>query len=1105
MSRIKFCLGACIMSLMLLIIASPVALSQTSKGFIVGNVTDPNGAAVTGATIRIINTATGVTRETVSQGDGAYRFDAVDPGTYNMEVSAGGFRNATRANVLVAAAQTTDAAIQLEVGAASETVTVVATNPVELQSADGTRVNTLDTRQITDLPVPALNPVNLVFTLPGVTDPGPLSGGFVQGTEFSVNGLRARSNSQLIDGLDNNDNSVGGQFYQPVLRDGYNEVAILQSDYSAEFGRAGGAVVNVITRSGTNAFHGSIYDVINNSAFNSRTARQRSLGVNRPVVVENTPGFSIGGPVYFPHFGEGGPAFFKGQNKLFFFATYQADRVRQNTVNSAFVPTAAGFSTLQSLFPNSASLAQYSSVIGNLRATANTFPIALGAGRPSVEFGEASISSTQPVNDDQFLARVDYTPNQRDTFTVRYLIERQNFFNQFPSVGSGGNPFPGFEIDVPSLIQNAYLNYTRILSTRTTNELRFGFGRFNAFFTPRNQSASGQSFGPTIAFSGGGLGQGITGLGIPAGFPQGRIFNNYQLQDTITHTVGNHTFRAGVDLIDQRAKQLIPFNAQGSLTFGSGGGFNALANFLENFSGRGSGGASQSFGSQVIYPNAFIQNYFVNDQWRLRENLTVNLGLRYENYGTPFNAVRFPAFAGFDQPLETVALQQRDNNNFAPRLSFAYQPRFGRLFFGEGRSVIRGGFAVSYEPFFNNILVNTAATPPNVFAVTNLGASLAAADFPRGFANFGRGNLPTVGTPNPRASVNTVPPNLVNPQDYAWNLGIQREIPGAFILDLAYVGTRGTRQFINEQLNPGIESNVLGATLTRTFPTRGSIISRTNGGDSHYNSLQARVERGLSKGLLFRFAYTYAHAIDVANSEVFTTTGGSSVPSNNENRRVDRGNAGFDVRHRGVVSFLYDIPSPFESGFARSLLRGFTLSGVYRIQSGFVQTPYVGGIDLNNDGSAFNDRPAINNPNAPSNSVALSNEIALFAGIIEAGQESATGYVTNTGAPISLANARYLVDTNVRAGLAGRNILRGPRVNRLDLSLNRRIHLPLSESTALELRADFFNVLNHPFFGPGTGDVLDPTFNDPTFNEGGISIGNVTGGRVGQMQIRFVF
>ena len=219
--------------------------------------------------------------------------------------------------MIVVASQTTTLSFQLEVGTQSEVVNVTSGNDVILQAQDGARINTLSKREITDLPVPALNPANIVFTLPGVVDPGPLAGGFVQGNEFSVNGLRARSNNQLIDGLDNNDNSIAGQFYIPALRDGYSEVTVLQSDYSAEFGRAGGAIVNVVTRSGANQFHGSAYDVINNSAFNSLTASQRADGTRKPVVVENTYGFSLGGPIK--------------KNKLFFFGTYQADRFRSGT------------------------------------------------------------------------------------------------------------------------------------------------------------------------------------------------------------------------------------------------------------------------------------------------------------------------------------------------------------------------------------------------------------------------------------------------------------------------------------------------------------------------------------------------------------------------------------------------------------------------------------------------------------------------------------------------------------------------------------------------------------------------------------------------------
>ncbi len=1066
---------------------SSAAFAQTSKGFVVGNVVDTNGAIIADATVRITNAQTGVTRETVTQSDGSYRLDAVDPGNYKVEISQSGFKTVTRDDLVVAAAQTADVSVVMEVGSPSEVVTVSSDSLVALQTTDGARVNTLSRSEITDLPVPGLNPASIVFTLPGVVDVGPLAGGFVQGNEFSVNGLRARSNNQLIDGLDNNDNSIAGQFYIPALREGYNEVTVLQSDYSAEFGRAGGAVVNIITRSGTNDFHGSVYDILNNSAFNSLTAGQRADGTRMPVVVENTFGFSLGGPIK--------------KNKLFFFGTFQADRFRAGTDATARVPTAAGFATLRSLFPAGANpnLDRYLSIVGNLRGQREVSRVALGNDRPDIEFGETTLSSTQPVNDYQYLARVDWTPTDKDSFAFRYVADDQIFSNQFPTVASGGTPFPGFEIDVPSLIQNFYANYTRNLSTNATNEFRFGYGRFDVEFAPREEQLG--VTGPVFSFTGAGLGQGITSVGLPTGFPQGRLFNNYQLQDTVSYTVGDHTLRFGVDLNIQRSRQGIPFNSRGILTFAGGGGFNALGNFVDQFSGRGGGGASIQFGSPIIFPNAFYQNYFVNDTWRLKENLTLNLGLRYENYGTPFNEIRFPAFGGFDQPVETVVRQQRDNNNFAPRFSFAYQPRFFKAFFGDSKTVLRGGFAVNYDFFFNNILSNTAATVPNSFGATNLGASLPAETNPRGIAGFGAASLPASGTPNPLAGVNTIPRNLVNPQTYVYNFGIQRELPFKLIADVAYVGSRGTRLFINEQLNPGIGGF---NTLIRAFPNRGSVIARTNGGDSTYNSLQARLDRGLSNGLLFRLAYTYSQAMDNVNSEVFVTTGGSSVGSDPFNRRVDRSRASFDIPHRFVATFLYDVPSLFRAGLGRALTGGFSIGGTYRLQSGFVETPFVGGIDLNGDGSAFNDRPAISNPNAPANSVGFSNFIAEN---FISGATSPTGFSDLNGNPVNSSDVRFLVSESIRTGIAGRNTLRGPRQNRLDLSLTKAIDLlftPL-ETDRFEIRFDYFNAFNTPQFAPGVGDVTDTSFNNFRFNSGSLNIGNVTAGRIGQFQLRYVF
>jgi outer membrane receptor protein involved in Fe transport len=1083
MTRIKFLLTAIAL---LLFTFSPAALAQTSKGFVVGTIADPNGAGVSGATIKITNTATGVTRETTSQADGTYRLDAVDPGTYTVEATAGGFKTARRENITVAASQTAEVNVPLEVGNPSENVTISSDlNPIELQTEDGARVNTLDTKQITELPVAGLNPSSLVLTLPGVTDTtATLAGGFVQGSEFNVNGLRARANNQLIDGLDNNDNSIAGQFYIPALRDGYREVTILSSDYSAEFGRAGGAIVNIISRGGSNEFHGSAYDIPINSALNSFSPgfkRDNPTATKLPHYVENIFGFSIGGPVI--------------KNKLFFFGTYQGDRARSSTSATGNVPTAAGFATLRALFPAGANtnVDYYLGFVGDLRGTVNPFSVALGGGRPTVEFASVSVPAAQPVADNQYLARVDWVPNNKDSFAVRYVADSQLFANQFPTI------FTRLRVDVPSFVENIFVSYTRNLSSNTTNEFRFGYGRFNVIFAPPDSSALA---GPTFAFSGAGLGRGITGVGLTATFPQGRIFNNFQFQDTVTHTIGNHTLRFGLDLNDQRSKQFVPINTRGSLTFAGGGGFTALGNLVDQRSGTGSGGSSIVFGSPVTYPNAFYQNYYINDQWRVRDNLTVNLGLRYENYGTPFNVVAFPAFAGFGQPLLTRAEQKRDNNNFAPRFSFAWQPRFNSGFakslIGENKTVIRGGFAVNYDFFFNNILSNTAATPPNAFGRTDTGASVGG----RGFTNFNPGFLPTTGTPSPLAGVNTIPINLVNPISYVWNLGVERSLPFNIVGDAAYVGSRGTKLFLNEQLNPGIGPF---GTLIRANPSRGSIIARTNGGDSIYHSLQLRAERGLRNGLLFRVAYTFSKAIDVANSEVFQTSGGTSTGSQYFNRRSDRSNASYDIPHALAVTFLYTLPSPFEHGFGKSLLGGFQLGGIYRIQSGAPETAYIGGIDMNGDGSGFNDRPALGNPNAPANSVAIHD--VLF------GDVSPTGYVDASDNPINPANARYIVDERIRTGLVARNTLRGPKLNRLDLSVTKNFALPiLHEGTKFQIRADMFNALNHPFLGPGTGDVLSTDFNDPTQSlfgsqnfTGETIVGNVHGGRIIQFQLRFEF
>lgn len=1082
-----------LLTLFIVLVLGVSTSAQTSKGFVTGVVEDQNGAGIANASVKITNLTTGVARDTTADSSGSFRLDAVDPGGYMLEVSAQGFKTAKLDKIEVNAAQTLNLPIRLEIGSPTEQVVVSAANEVVVQSSDGARVNTIGEREIRDLPVLGFNPVNLVFTLPGVADVGGANGvaaGFVQGTEFSINGLRPRGNNQLIDGLDNNDNSITGQVYQPTVRDAYSQVTVLGGDYSAEFGRAGGAVVNVITKSGSNQFHGSAYDIIQNSAFDALTPGQKSLSelTEVPQFSQNTFGFSLGGPVL--------------KNKLFFFGTFQGDLVRAGGVTgTAVVPTQAGINQLRALFPVGASpnLDRYLATVGDLRGATNLINVPLGGGRPEIEFGTATRFSSQPIDTYDYLARVDWTTSDKNSISFRYLANKQLFTNQFPdpSTGIAGSQFPGFEIDVPSLTQNMFISDTYVFSPRTVNEARFGYGRFNLFFGPRDVALS--TGGPQFLFSG----TTISTIGLSQSFPQGRIFNNYQFQDTLTHTVGNHTLRFGTDILKQRAKQFVPINTRGTLTFAPGGDFPTFGNFVDSFSGVGTGAAAKVFGEGTDFPNVTTYAFFVNDSWKIRSNLTLNLGLRYERFGAVANNAAFPAFTGFDAPLQTRVEQQQDNNNWGPRISFAYSPNFNsgwaRRVIGDNKTVIRGGFAVNYDVFFNNILSNIAATSPNALGTTVLGATIGG----RGIPNFTEAALPATLVANPQAGQNTIPADLQNPQTYVWNFGIQRELPGHNVLDVAYVGTRGTRLFINEQLNPGTPgtSNANG----RLFATRGSVISRTNGGDSRYHGLQMRIERSLRNNFLYRATYTYQKTIDNTNSEVFATTGGNSVGSNAFDRRVDVGVSDFDVPHIFTLSGLWEIPG-VGSGFMKELTGGFQFATIWRYQSGNVSSPFVFGVDLNGDLSATNDRPSISNPLAPATSVGFANSLAANQGC----DATATGFFDINCNPVTLNDVRYLVDPSIRTGIAGRNTLRAPAYNTFDMSLQRSFKIPFTpwEEDRFEIRFDYFNVFNTPIFrfevgGFSDGDVLNPNFNRPDLNSG-VSVGTA-GARSGRLQLRYVF
>jgi hypothetical protein len=1058
-------------------ISSGATFAQTSKGTIAGSVSDPTGALVPGVSVKALNKDLGgEVRNTTTDSSGSYRIDGLNPGIYTLTFTASGFATLTIEQVDVKASLITAGNAKMELGTVSTSVNVEASSGAELQTQSGDISHNIGRKEVAEIPILGLNPISLVLTEPGVVAPSGRED-FTNGVGFSVNGTRPRANNFLIDGQDNNDNSISGQAFQPTNLEAIGEVSILTNSYGAEFGRGGGSVTNVIYKGGTNQFHGSAWDLIQNSALQSIDAGDKLAGVTRiPVFVENTFGFSFGGPII--------------KDKLFVFGTSQWDRSRSTANGSRLrLPTDNGIAALQSLGTNT-NVSTLIAALGGLRGTASGLQsFALGNGRPSIETGFVERSGVAEIsNDRQWDVRMDWLPRQSDTFTFRYLqddsVFTPDFFN-FP------NSLPPFDSQQGGRSLNMGITYTHTFSARAINEFRFSFGRINFLFgatpaTAANPIAQLQSVSIT----------GFTSWGLSSALPQGRLHNTWQFQDGYTYTIGKHTIKAGLDLTRLQVRDAVPFNFRGTLTINSSKAFTdpvtglpvpaftAVGNFVDNFTGA-AGAASKVFGDQVVYPYMTMQSYYIQDTWRIKPNFTLNWGLRYENWGTPENVLKFPAVSGgfgdFN-PFPNRVLEKSDNNNFAPRIGIAYTPHVWPGLFGHDKTVIRAGYGMFYDGIFTNILDNTAGTSPNAAGGTITGGA------GRGLTNaFGLVGTLTA-TLSRTATVNSVTENLLNPLTHQWNFDIQRELPWNLVVTAAYVGTRGEKLFVNDTWNPGI-----GDFVHRLNPTRGAITMRDNTGDSIYHGFNFKADRRFSKGLLIRAAYTWSKLID-NGSEVFTTSGGSSQPQDAFNRRNERGLSAFDRRQRLVFTYVYELPSLRRNdNFAMSALsavfRDWQISGTTAFQTGAPIT-VIPGFDINGDLNGGSDRPNMGNPSAPITAWAYDgSQVGGTPGVLYDGP---TANSSGDLVPVS-ANSVHWIVQGAGIGNVGRNTVISPGRQDWNFSILRRIKMPIKrlEGQQLEFRTEFFNVFNHPNQGNLPFNLQDPDFGNP----------EVT--RFGQRQIRF--
>jgi len=1058
-------------SAVIITLSATSGLAQTSKGSISGVAKDSTGATVPDTTITIKGESTGETRTLTTKSDGTYRIDALSPERYTITGEHAGFSIFKAQHVVVPPSVVTTYNVTLAVGQTNETVTVEA-NALTLDTDNGQLSGTINANAIVNLPVFSENPFELTSTIPGV-QPVASSAQLSNGINVQVNGARARSNNFLLDSQEINDIGIGGQAFQPNIQDLYEAVTAITSSASAEYGRAGGGVFNLVTKSGTNTYHGTVYDRYTGSGINAVPNPLRGTGQRNPRFDQHQIGATLGGYII--------------KDKLFAYGGTQFSRLYGNEqINPVRLPDAAGIATLNGLTDPTAKaqvalLNQY---------TTNNFYVAKYAqvtNQPTTKvnigtqpgcatapcFVEEALFQRPPAAqqqpDTQWSYRVDFKPHEPDTFYFRYLHDRGSLTPDFFANARGGALGLDTYQGGPSELGAG--SWTHVFTPNVINELRASESRIAFLFAPTATTLANPAYAlPTLNIAG------FPTLGPIQNFPQGRAQDLYQLQDTFSYNRGRQSIRAGFDIGHQLEKDTIALNFKGTASFTSGStGITPLGNFLRDQLGPG-GTISRTNGSTRTDPHVWRTGVFVQDDVKFNPQLTVNLGLRYDYTGNPENSLKYP---GIDlnnpyQPITTVVRVKNDKNNISPRLGFAYSPNQGG-YFGSGKTVIRGGFGIFYDNYFSNFVTNAAQAAPNVIA--GLLQQTKGTGVTNAIATLQSFNPTTISN---RSSQTGVASNLVNPQTYQYNLGIEQDVKGA-ILAVRYVGNRAEHLFATDSLNYFVNG-------ARLNSSRGNIVVRDNSASSNYNGLEVDASKQVGSQLNVQATYSFSKDLD-NGSEIFALGDTSTSFSNNlASRAGNYGPSLFDHRHYVSVSYVWS-PKGFHAGnkFADTLVgaftRNFVISGIEQFQSGSLGSWTVSGTDTNGDGNAFNDRPILGNVGAPLNTAGIDGSFVHGT----PGVYYDIAAVNQTGAlnPVTANQVHFLVPDNSSGQYTnaeiGRNSFSNPGTTRNDIAVQKGfgtglLHL---ERGQFLIRVEAQDFTNHNDRGPYLDtSVLD--FGTPT-------------------------
>ncbi len=1066
-------------------------LAQTS-GSISGEVRDEKEAVITGATVTVRNISTNESRTAQTNADGRYHFAGVPVGAYEITVESTGFAKYMQSGITLALNQNAVVDVTMKPGAVQEVVNIVENASVlnTVNAEVGTR---FDEKRLSELPLATTrNVYNIALSAPGVSQLNSGQSAFAGGTNFSSNGGRVRSNNFMIDGQDNNNFGVAGSTIPLNNPDAIQEVRLVTNQFSAEYGRNASAVFNAITRSGSNQYHGSAFWFHNDNALNACSNVQKA-GANgfcnpnataefrrkAPFRIENQLGGTIGGPLHLPRFGEGGPAILSGKDRTFFFFSVQRWWDRQlgigQTLNGA--PTAAGKAILE----------QAAGDLPQVRALLDFLPAATAPLNQTARFvrngqtfvvpvGSLTGSQASTYDDWQVSIRLDHRFNDTHSLNGRYLYQDSGAFGSIPNVAASQITPPGFSSVVPARTQGVNLQFMSVLSPRWINEVR---GAFLRSASATNALDPRSLLIPSIevvelGLAGFNAGPTRTAIGLGVNLPQNQVRNTFQVQDNVSYTNGNHAWKFGVDIRRNQLHQLFKPTTRGLLEYAS------LDFLVKDFATRANINKDLPGTAQVLHNDWHDFFFYGQDEWKIRPNFTLTLGLRYENAGQPIGDL-----VDFNQPVLAAAnndprfvltpVPGRDNNNFQPRFGFNWNPQtssdgvLGWLTGGD-KLVLRGGYTRTHDYAYTNIALNIWSSFPFVAAVSS---------FPTiTVPNLAGENVSVITNAfsvlqNPPFSPNTVNRTIVD-EDFhmpvydSVSLEVQREFTRDLVLRVGYVGTKGTSLFESVDANP----TVVGCTqasaannFCRTIPNQGPTRLRTNSGMSIYHSLQTSLEKRLSAGFSAGLHYTYSSFIDTM-SEIFNVSSGEiAVAQDSYNRRSDRARSSFDRPHRLAGNFVYELPYfRDQKGFTGHVLGGWQINSQFSLQSGSPFTPLNGSDPA---GALASISSLVGNAIRPNLNTTLDLSGMSVEEILRAGGRSLF-------TPITAAQ---------RIGNVGRNTLRSDGINNIDFGILKNTRI--GENHRLQLRADFFNFTNSRDFGIPDSTVTSNNFLNQWGTDGG--------------------